>query len=51
MPTDCGSCNEDFSASQYTGVMRSMPRRIPTSIKVGEKEPLAAVAVLKNAAL
>ena len=44
MPTDCGSCNDAFSASQYAGVTRSMPSRIPTSTRIGVNCPVLAVA-------
>jgi len=35
IPIDCGIFNEDFNASQYTGVTLSIPRRVPTSMRVG----------------
>jgi hypothetical protein len=35
MPMDCRICSADFNASQYTGVILSMPSRVPTRMRVG----------------
>lgn len=48
MPTDWGSCKEVFRASQYTGVIRSIPSRMPTRIRVGVNPPSSAVARERN---
>lgn len=44
MPTDCGSRNDTLSASQYAGVTRSMPNRMPTSTRIGVNVPSVDVA-------
>lgn len=48
MPTEWGSCKDVFRASQYTGVMRSIPSRMPTRIRVGVNPPSSAVARERN---
>lgn len=37
IPIDCGSFRDSFSASQYAGVTRSIPSRMPTKMSVGVK--------------
>lgn len=37
IPIDCGSFRDSFSASQYAGVTRSIPSRMPTKMSVGIK--------------
>lgn len=37
IPIDCGSFKDSFSASQYAGVTRSIPNRMPTKMRVGVK--------------
>lgn len=48
IPIDCGICNEDFNASQYTGVILSKPNRVPTRIRVGLKAWPSGFAILMN---
>lgn len=38
IPIDCGSFRDSFNASQYAGVTRSIPNRMPTKMSVGMKE-------------
>ena len=45
MPIDCFICKLDFRASQYTGVILSMPSLVPTSIRVGWKTPSSSRAI------
>ena len=37
IPIDCGNFKDSFSASQYAGVTRSIPNRMPTKMSVGVK--------------
>jgi hypothetical protein len=45
MPIDCFICSEDLRASQYTGVILSIPSLVPTSMRVGWKTPFPSRAI------
>jgi len=45
IPIACGICRLAFSASQYTGVILSIPSRVPTRISVGCQLPSSSTAI------
>lgn len=49
IPIDCGSFRDSFSASQYAGVTRSIPSRMPTKMSVGVNlSPSVLLATFKK---
>lgn len=48
IPTDCGIIRDATKASLYTGVILSMPSRVPTSNKVGWKSAVSLFAMSKR---
>ncbi len=48
IPIDWGSCSDALRVSQYAGVTRSIPNRMPTKMSVGVKRSLSAIATFRK---